>query len=251
MTAPWYLQPFGVFDLETTGVNAREDRIVTGYMATLFPASAGAQVRIDAKVLLDPKYPIHPKATEKHGISNEHARLYGIDPRDGIWAISIALHRAWSAGFPVVVFNGAFDFSFVHFECLRYDVPTPADQLGRPAGEIGPVIDAHVLDKHVDKYRSGSRTLEATCKHWGVRLDTAHEADSDAMGAGRLAYTLAHRFPREVGAVDLATLHERQRGWRRDQQSSLQRHFRTKGGKPDAVVDPCWPLCIDLTHPTS
>src|SRR5690606_40746829 len=37
-------------------------------------------------------------------------------------------------------------------------------------------------------------------------------------------------------------LHHSQIDWRREQAASLQDYFRSKGGKPDAVVDGGWPF---------
>lgn len=247
MVHPWYLDPITVFDLETTGVDTRNDRIVTGYVATLWPARLGARVQVDARVFANPEYPIHPKATEAHGITNAMAEERGAWAPDVVEALAIAVARAMGAGFPVVVFNGAFDFTMLHFECLRHGKPTVAELLGCAAGAIAPVIDAHVIDKFVEPYRRGSRTLEATCLRWGVRIDGAHDASFDAMAAGRLVYVLGKRF-KHIGDTPLSVLHDQQVTWRRIQAMGLQDYFRNKKGQRDAVVDPCWPVCVTSNH---
>ena len=60
-----------------------------------------------------------------------------------------------------------------------------------------PVIDPLVIDKAVDRYRKGKRTLEAAAAFYGVPLDDAHDAGADAIAAGRVAQAIA----REHGAA--------------------------------------------------
>lgn len=246
---PWYLQPMTAYDLESTGVNARTDRIVTGYVGTLWPREQGAGIEVSAKVLINPGVPIPAGATEVHGITDEQVRAHGCDPRDGIESIAYAIARSLMAGFPVVGFNVAYDLTMLHYECVRWGVSTVGERLGCKADGIGPIIDAHVLDKAVDPYRRGSRKLEPTCEAYGVRIDGAHDAQYDALAAARVAYRIACRYE-EIGDAPLQALHDRQRVWRREQAAGLQNYLRHKKQppQPDAVVDPCWPVCVDPTH---
>ena len=45
------------------------------------------------------------------------------------------------------------------------------------------MLDAVVLDRHVDRYRKGSRTLAALCAQYGVTIENAHDASADAMAS--------------------------------------------------------------------
>jgi DNA polymerase III subunit epsilon len=243
----WFRQPMTVLDVESTGKRARLDRIVTGYVATLWPANEGARVNVDSRVLINPGVPSHPKAIEVHGITDEVARAKGCDPAEGIESLTIAVYRALAARFPVIAFNAPFDLGMLHWEGERHGIETVAQRLGCEPGSIAPIVDPRVLDKRVEPYRPGSRRLEPTCQRWGVRLDGAHDADFDAMAAGRLAYRFAQRFP-EIGQIPLGILHELQVGWYREQAAGLQSYFRNKKGQRDAVVDPCWPLCANPDH---
>ncbi len=246
----WWEGPLCVLDTETTGVNVREARVVTGYVATVLGAADDRHVMTDAKVLINPGVPIPEEASRVHGVTTERAEAEGCDPIDGINSIVEAAARALKARIPVTMFNGSFDMSILYRECLRYGLPTLAERLGRPPnGMFGPIIDAHVLDKGVDPWRKGSRKLDATAEHYGVPLLDAHTADADALAAGRVAVEIARRYP-AVGGADLRQLYVMQRDWRAEQMAGLQRYFREKKGQTDAYCDPCWPCCTDDTHPS-
>lgn len=246
----WHLGPLTPFDLESTGVNTREARIVTGYVATVLGRADGRRTMIGAQVLIDPGVDIPAGATEKHGITTEHARERGCDPEDGINSLAEALAQSLKARIPIVGMNLAYDFSLLHWECLRHSVPTVAERMGLPpSAPVGPIIDAHILDKHVDPYRKGSRKLVDIAAHYGITLDNAHTADADALASVRVAVAIADRHP-EIAGMSLRSLHLAQKDWRAHQAAGLQHHFRTKGGKAEAYVDPCWPQCVDPTHPS-
>lgn len=246
----WHHGPLTAFDLESTGINTREVRIVTGYVATVLGRTDGRALTVGADVLVNPGVPIPAGATEKHGITDEMAQAKGVEPAGAVNLIAEELYRSLVARIPVVGFNLSYDFGLLYNECMRWNVATVAERLGLPpASMVGPIVDAHVLDKFVDPYRKGSRRLEDTAAHYGIRLDNAHTADADAMAAARVAVAIADRHP-GIARMTLPDLHRAQKGWRSEQMTSLQHHFRTKGGKPDAWCDPCWPLCVDPTHPS-
>jgi DNA polymerase-3 subunit epsilon len=245
----WYLEPFSVFDLESTGVDTRADRIVTGYVSTVRLADGRREVTPGANVLVNPGIPIPPAASFVHGVTDKMVQERGCDPRDGLHSLAEALYRSLLAHIPVVGFNVAYDFSLLHWELIRHDLPTIGERLGRSrdAG-FGPIIDAYVLDKQVDPYRKGPRTLGATCLHYGIDLQGAHAADADALASARVAVKIAKQYPL-IGQMATRPLHVKQKGWRALQASGLEAYFRKT--RPDAFVDRCWPICVDLTHPTT
>lgn len=223
------------FDTETDGPDPLDARIITA--TVLFVG--GGQERVDAQWLLRPEREIPAEATAVHGITTEHAREHGMDRAEAIEQIAAQVAGAFAHGVPVVAFNACFDFTILDRECRRVGVPAVADRLVKGA-LFGPVIDPFVIDKQVDRYRRGKRTLGATCEQYGIDLGEAHDATADALGAARLAYKLAARFPAEVGEVPAAQLHARQVAWRAQQSESLQEYFR-KSGKAE-VVDGSWPV---------
>ncbi|MGW8782936.1 exonuclease domain-containing protein [Streptomyces sp. NPDC055796] len=231
------------FDLETTGTEPVESRIVT---AALVEVRAG-EVCGRRGWLADPGIPIPEETSAIHGISTERAVAEGRPAREVADEVAQALVEHWRRGAVVVAYNAAFDLSLLTAELARHGLPSLADRLGgpgaapaQPGGGTGPVVDPLTIDRAVDRYRRGKRTLEAVCGVYGVTLDSAHDAGADALAAVQVARAIAARHP-EVAALTPAALHARQgtwhERWARDFQSYLRRQ-----GTPDAVIDPNWPL---------
>ncbi|MBF9070892.1 exonuclease domain-containing protein [Streptacidiphilus fuscans] len=229
------------FDLETTGTEPGRSRIVS---AALIEAKAGEPVRRRAW-LADPGIAIPAEATAVHGITTERAVAEGRPAIDVVAEVAAALVTYWRQGVPVVVYNAPFDLSLLAAELRRYDLPSLERQLGvggvPDGGGVGPVLDPLTVDRAVDKYRKGSRSLENACALYGVELAEAHEAGSDALAAVRVALALAERYPDQVGAVDPAELHLAQIRWHADWAEGLQSWLR-RSKDPEAVVDGVWPL---------
>ncbi|KJS52739.1 DNA polymerase III subunit epsilon [Streptomyces rubellomurinus subsp. indigoferus] len=229
----WWQQPLVGFDLETTGTDPAVDRIVTAALVdTVGAARVGA-----AHWLLDPGVPIPAEAEAIHGVGDDLARRKGRPAKEAVEEIAAALCERLAAGRPVVAFNAPFDLSLLDAELRRHGLATLAERLGGP---VRPVLDALVIDRAVDKYRKGSRTLQRVCELYGVELTDAHEAGSDALAAVRVAVALAERYPAEVGTPTPEDLHRQQIGWYRDWAESLQAWLR-RGKDPQAEVDPRWP----------
>ncbi|MGW4650051.1 exonuclease domain-containing protein [Kitasatospora sp. NPDC004289] len=230
----WWKEPLVGFDLETTGTDPATSRIVTAALVDTF---GGRPERV-LNWLLDPGVPVPAEATAIHGITDEQARRDGRPAALAVEEIAHALCERLAAGRPVVAFNAPFDLSLLDAELARHGRPSLAARLG---GEVVPVIDALVVDRAVDRYRRGSRTLQNVCEVYGVELTDAHEAGSDALAAVRVAVALGERYPAEVGALTPAQLHARQIAWHRTWAADLQAWLRREKD-PAAEIDPTWPL---------
>ncbi|HAN23408.1 MAG TPA: DNA polymerase III subunit epsilon [Microbacterium ginsengisoli] len=221
----------GVFDLETTGVDVTTDRIVTAYVGVL---DADGTVLSSASWLADPGIEIPAGATAVHGVTTESARRDGRPAAAVVTEIVAELRALFDAGVPVVAYNAAYDFSLLAHEAARHGVPPIADPT--------PVIDPLVLDKNVDRYRKGKRTLDVVAAHYGVALTGAHEASADAVAAGRVALALLDRYADELPSTP-AALHTAQVAWARSQAESLTEYFVRIGRlDPDDALDGAWPV---------
>lgn len=228
----WSDGPLLAFDTESTGTDPLSARIVTAAAVLIGPADAGPR-SIDAREwLVNPAIPIPAQATEIHGITDEIAAT-GRPTPDALVEVAGILEGAWTRGLPVIAYNACYDLTLVATELARNDMPPLT---------VGHVIDPLVIDRAVDKYRKGKRTLDVTCQHYRVALDGAHEAGADAIAAARLAWRLAQTYPALVGELSLAELHEAQVGWQQSWADHYAEYLRTKGGKPDAVIDGSWPV---------
>lgn len=231
----WHRGPLFGFDLESTGVDVATDRIVTAAIVDIRP---GQETRTRTWIV-NPGVAIPEAATAVHGVSTERARAEGQHPSTALEEIALELTVALAGGVPIVAFNGSFDLSMTDQELLRYKLGGLEERLGS-YDAVSPVLDPHVLDKHLDKYRKGSRTLTATCGVYGVPLDNAHAADADAIAACRLMFKLASKFNLSE-RFTLHELHDAQVDWRAEQMLSLAEYFR-KQKKDVSDIDPSWPL---------
>ncbi|MBC2877521.1 MULTISPECIES: 3'-5' exonuclease [Streptomyces] len=226
----WHGELLVGFDLETTGTDPAEARIVT---AAVVETKAGEPVG-RRSWLADPGVPIPDEAAAIHGITGERAAAEGRPADEVVAEIGRTLAAHWAAGTPVVVYNAAFDLSLLAAELRRYGLPPLL-----PEG-LGPVVDPLTIDRAVDRYRKGRRTLGAVCAEYGVVLDAAHEAGADALAAVRVARAIAERHP-GIGEADLADLHRSQVRWYGEWAAGYQAWLRRQG-QEGAVVDGRWPL---------
>ncbi|MFE0133464.1 3'-5' exonuclease [Streptomyces sp. NPDC059037] len=230
----WHRELLIGFDLETTGTDPSEARIVTG---AVIEVRAG-EVLGRREWLADPGVEIPEDAVAVHGISNERAAADGRPAAEVADAIAGVLTAYWQTGVPVVAYNATFDLSLLSAELRRHGLPSLRERLGGP--EPAPVIDPYTIDRSVERYRKGKRNLEAVCTEYGVLLESAHDATSDALAAARLAIAIAGRHPK-LAAFGPAELHRRQIEWYAQWAADFQNFLRRKGNA-DAVVDGTWPL---------
>lgn len=224
----WHLDRLAVLDTETTAPDPEEARLVT-YCVGAVSGGLDADVRQE---IVNPGVEIPQGAIDVHGVTNERAQAEGVPPDVAVEEVLDWLAGVWAAGMPVVAFNAAYDLTVIDREARRH--------LGRHLDVTGPVIDPFVIDRAVDKYRRGKRTLTATAQHYGVRLGGAHDATEDALAAARVAWRIAQQYP-EVGAMSLADLYVAQAGWHRERQEDFARYL-AREGKPTDDVSMEWPL---------
>lgn len=222
----WYDGRLVGFDVETSGVNYEEDRIVTAAVV----ACGGGQETETLSLLIDPGVEIPEGATAVHGISTERARAEGVEAREGIASLLSALGGYVSQGVPVVAFNARFDLTMLDREARRYGLGPLRDPL---------VLDPFVLDKHFDQFRKGKRTLGRACEVYRVELDNAHDAGADALAAARVIWRMGREIP-ELRGNCLGWVHDRQVEWAAEQARSLEAYFRKQGR--DEIIEQRWPV---------
>lgn len=231
----WHLGRMAAFDLETTAPDPETARTVTACVALV----GGGQPSEPHAWLADPGVEIPEEAAAVHGVSTEQARAEGRPAAEVVAGITATLADALADGTPVVAMNARYDLTVLDRECRRYGIPTLTDR----CATVGPVIDPLVLDKQVDRYRRGSRTLSALCAHYGVPLDAAHDSAADAVAAAQVAWRIGATVP-ELAAMSLAELHQAQVTWAREQADGLAAYFRRTPGKAHLAetVRGQWPL---------
>jgi DNA polymerase-3 subunit epsilon len=185
VTTPWHLGPLASFDIESTGLDVDNDRIVTAALVRPSGETLRWMSDVDGQE-------IPTAASDIHKVTTAYARKHGQKARIVVEAIADAIAGELSAGgAALVVMNAPFDLPMLDAECARYDVPTVADRVGR----VGPIVDPLVLDRAADKWRKGKRNLEALSTHYKVELTDAHSADADAQAALGVAVAIAEKYP--------------------------------------------------------
>jgi DNA polymerase-3 subunit epsilon len=227
----------GVFDLETTGVDVETARIVSATVGVL----DGAGVCVERwDWLADPGVEIPPQASAVHGITTERARAEGRPAVEVVAEIVATLAGLFDRGLAVAIYNAPYDLTLLARESARYQL----EPLPFPA----PIIDPLVIDKALDRYRKGKRTLTAAALHYGVVLTDAHDAGADAVAAGRVAQAIARLYGDQLGA-DVDALHQLQIGWCAQQAASFQEYMR-RIKDPAFVTSGAWPQRLPAQQST-
>jgi DNA polymerase-3 subunit epsilon len=224
---PSWGKSIAVFDLETTGLDLAEARIVTACAVEL--DGAGNIVGRDLEWLADPGIEIPEVAASVHGVTTEIARANGRPASEVVAEIVATLKSYFDRGIPVVAYNAPYDFTILFHEAVRHGI--------EPIEAPRPVIDPLVLDKHFDRYRSGKRRLENAAVQYGVALTDAHNATADAVAAGRVAQAIFAKYPMPN---DVNELHDAQVLWSKEQDISFAEFMVKKD--PTFRPNFGWPL---------
>lgn len=220
------------FDLETTGVDRYKDVPVSFALVTV---TAGMVSVTDASIV-DPGREIPEGAARVHGITTGRARREGIPLAEAIQRVTEALVAASAKGVPVVGMKLDYDLTMVDACAQR--------SLGRgllDAGFCGPVLDALVIDRHLDRFRKGKRTLVDLCTHYGVEIARAHDAEADAVAALRVLIEMTRKFD-ELADASAGELHESQKTWHREWAESFSKWRVSQGMAALGADDAQWPI---------
>ncbi len=230
----WYEGPLAAFDTETTGVDVERDRILSAAVVVQ-PHITSPPRR--TSWLVSPGVEVPASATAVHGLTLAHLQRLGRWPAPVMEEVGRALAAQCASRVPLVVMNAPFDLTLLDRELRRHRASSlPKYLSGAPLC----VLDPLVLDRHLDRYRKGRRTLTTLCEHYGVELAGAHEAGADATAALHLVRAIGHRYAERVGELSAAELHARQAVWHGAQARGLTAWFAHTGS--DERCDPAWPV---------
>ena len=217
-----------VFDTETTGLSTRDDRIVTAFIGVIGPDGSLIESH---SWLADPGVVIPPRATDVHGVSTQMAQEQGRPAAEVVAEVMDVLHDVVGKSLPLVAFNASYDLSLTHREAERYGI--------RPLDNPRPIVDPLVIDRALDPYRRGKRTLDMVSLHYGVTNPAAHNAEGDAVTSGKVAQAIAKAYPDDMS--DPQELHDKQVDWAFKWAESFRRYLESKG-RPATGVSGAWPL---------
>jgi DNA polymerase-3 subunit epsilon len=226
---PEWAKQIAVFDLETTGLDLTDARIVTACAVEL--NSNGEVVGSNSEWLANPGIEIPTQASDVHGVTTEIAIRDGRPADVVVGELLETLRDFFARGLAVVAYNAPYDFTILHYEALRH---------GLEPLKLGSVIDPLVIDKFKDKYRKGKRRLENAAEFYKVPLDDAHNATADAIAAGRVAQAIARRWAADLPST-ASELHAAQIGWSEAIDADFESYMR-RSVNPDFTATRGWPL---------
>ena len=171
------------FDLETTGLDYRSDRIVQ--YALIGSDEDGSHINQTA--LVNPRRSIPPESSRVHGITDEDVKGES-EFSEHLPELSRLISGAVIVGHNV----SRFDWRFLELECMRagYEVPVPRA-----------IIDTLTLAR---KLRiPGRHALEPLCARYDINISRAHRADADAGATLLLLWSMMQSHPKEFrGGLD-------------------------------------------------
>lgn len=166
--------PIVFFDLETTGINITQDRIVEISFLKVHP---NGKEEIKSR-RINPEMPIPPQATAIHGITDE-------DVKDCPTFKQVARSLAEQLeGCDLAGFNSS-----------RFDVPLLAEEFLR-AGVDFDMSKRKFVDVQIIFHKKEQRTLEAAYAFYcNKKLDDAHSAEADTIATYEVLKSQLDRYP--------------------------------------------------------
>ncbi len=155
---------FVVFDIETTGFSAENDRIIEIGAVKV----KGREILDTFNAFVNPEVPIPQKITELTGIDDSMVK--DADTIDKV----LERFFEFAKGSVLVAHNASFDTSFIKTNAKRLSLDYPfacLDTLGL----------ARSLVKDTKNHK-----LDTLCKHFGVSLENHHRACDDAEATARI-----------------------------------------------------------------
>lgn len=184
----WTDHLFG-YDLETTSVDPYIARPVSVASIHKYVLSYNEHYEV-----CDPRMDIPEKTSAIHGITNEMVK--GKRNYNSLMdECSLAISHLGDC--PIVGMN------------IRYDL-TITNRIS-PLSFIPSVIDILVIDRHYDKYRKGSRTLEALAHYYECEQVKAHFALDDVRTTLAILDKQINAY--DLSEIPLTDLHTMEREW--------------------------------------
>jgi DNA polymerase-3 subunit epsilon len=188
--AAWFDLPIALIDVETTGRDPMNDRVVE--LAIVVGRRGEIVERFEW--LVNPGRPIPDEARQVHKISDEM-----VADKPPFAELANEIVRALGGAIPGA-YNATFDKAFVTAELGRAGLEgelLPASL--RPTVEW---IDPLVWTRELQKYEKGKSLGDVTAR-LGIALEGAHRATNDAEAALRVMYAFAKdvRVPKSYAAL--------------------------------------------------
>jgi len=230
----WINDELTAFDLETTGIDPFVDVPVS--YAYIHRTRFGTSVRMESQSgLVNPGRPIPEEAMAVHKITDEMA-AEGFKLVDAIDGLAGMLSDAWARHSAIVGMNVSYDLTMIDACCRDLGLASLAER-----GPIGSVVDVMVLDRHLDRYRSGRRNLGALCEVYGVVNVSAHAAIGDAAASLDVLDAIVARYP-QLQEMTLDEVGKAMGVWSAEWLTSFSAYRVERGDSPIEPHRFSWPI---------
>ena len=225
-TKPTYL----VWDVETTGIDALNDRIIQLVVAT---ADADGNILGCWEWFINPDVPVPDEAAEVHGFTNAFLSEKGRFAT-GVFDEAIDVFREHHR-LVQVAYNMNFDLTFLDAEFKRWGI---TGTFGSGMVSRARLYDPYVTDRANDKYRKGKRKLLNLADYYGISYneDELHNALADVTLTAKVAVAVRNKY-------GLPT-NQQQADWHRSWAENFRDYLRRNGKTEEEVagVSGDWPL---------
>ena len=212
LSLPWREMSLAVVDVETTGFDANECRVIEVGIVRF----ERGQIAERWGQLIDPGCEIPAKITEITGITQDMVKGKP-SFRDLKWDIYGRLRDRL-----LVAYNAPFDWGFLAAEMERAGLTMP---------EL-PVLDPLVWARHLMPKERRHR-LGIVAEKLGIDLSQAHRAEHDAEATGKVLLRFADKVP-----VELGTLLSEQKAWQEVQEAAFAERRAAREAKRPAPAAP-------------
>lgn len=228
----WLNGPLLGFDLETTGTDPYTCHAVDMALVLNDPEEKDI---LSWEWLINPGVDIPLNATAIHGISTEQVVEKGVSPDKAVSELAAVLdmiNTAYGGIPPVCIYNAG------------YDIPIVIRMSGGKVGINWTVLDPMVIDKELDKYRPGKRTLTSVSAAHKLGVTNAHRAVGDCMSTTRLMRAIGRKYPR-LAESDPVSIHEMEVTAYKEQMEQFI-NYRRVNGDAEFNVNTEWPYSDDI-----
>lgn len=220
------IDTFLVLDVETTGLDYAEDRVIEWGLASFhnkqLAGMEGGYIQSDVPNRGQHINNITPEQIAS-GEPQKEAMKYLW------WHLVNLVQNRW----PLCAYNAAFDLSFMAYSFARCGIEFDFSELR--------VLDPLVIHRHYDRkdwaYKSGARKLIRMAERYSTGHTPDHTAKMDAVVAGELMIELNYHFP--FGSYSSLALHRLQKTWATEWGEGLRKLVHPK---PVKLTE--WPVEI-------
>lgn len=239
------------FDTETSGVDTDNDRIISCFLR----AKDGDEVLFEREWVIDAGIEIPEGASEVHGMTTEWVREHGRkDVAAAIEEIVHELSEYGHQGFLICGYNSAFDLAILEAEAKRYNKGVQALRVkdGMPKYRF---VDPLVIDRHIDKYRKGSRKLVDVARHYGIVVeeDKAHAADYDVYLTEQLIPKVLNaawkKLEKERVGLTPDEFLDKLQGWQKEWKAEWAKHLTQYFAKAGKTEEDGSPIIVSGAYP--